>query len=683
MSYSGLQAFCRVLVVLPLGLLFAYPALAAPAYYLVFEVDEAGVVEPVFSRRVELSAPLESKTDDQLRKARDASLAEPRSPYVTFRLEDTAGVAVHQDFVKLPQWVRGEFHGSARGDGVREIDHVRVPVAGRSFVVRVPAVEGARLVIDTPVSATFSLDDLAARQGELPLAPLAQQKQGRANTRAGAPENRVDILILGDGYTAAEQTLFDAHVAEFEFWFFATTPYLEYANFVNVSSLFVASTESGADHPPYDALCPGGPSCCADPDAITDPFAGTYVDTAFGARFCEANIHRLLVVDTSAILAAASAVPDWDTILVAVNDPVYGGSGGVFPVTSVHDDGLEIIQHEYGHSFTGLADEYDSPFPGFPACSDVSGPACEANVTDETALGLIKWSPWIAGTTPVPTPEGDPTYAAEVGLFEGARYRTTGMYRPRDVDCMMQYLGVPFGEVCCQEYVLTLYRGGWGVPATGIDLIEPGSENPPTTSVVDGTGGVTLSVDLLQPVGAPPLQVTWYVDAVPQPPQTLPEIFDFVPPGPGTYDIEIQVEDLAPLVHPAMAGNLLLTSRNWNVQAAGASGAGVVDGLTIRRSTVTPGNLVLNWRASCSADAVGYAIYEGTIGNFSSHTLMDCSDDGTPLTEEIQPSAGSRYYLVVPLSATDEGSYGKRSDDLERPRGVAVCLTSQATGGCP
>ena len=59
---------------------------------------------------------------------------------------------------------------------------------------------------------------------------------------------------------------------------------------------------------------------------------------------------------------------------------------------------FDIVEHEFGHSFSGLADEYDSAFPGFLACSDSSGPACEANVTDD--LSAAKWSPWIDAATP-------------------------------------------------------------------------------------------------------------------------------------------------------------------------------------------------------------------------------------------------------------------------------------------
>jgi hypothetical protein len=112
----------------------------------------------------------------------------------------------------------------------------------------------------------------------------------------------------------------------------------------------------------------------------------------------------------------------------------------------------------------------ESPFPGYPRCSDLVF-GCEANVTDETEPSRIKWSGWIDAGTPIPTPE-DQAYASMPGLFEGARYLETGMYRPR-LNCMMRSLGAPFCEVCSQEYVRVLYGGGWGSPAVGIDPIEP------------------------------------------------------------------------------------------------------------------------------------------------------------------------------------------------------------------
>jgi hypothetical protein len=306
-------------------------------------------------------------------------------------------------------------------------------------------------------------------------------------------------------------------------------------------------------------------------------------------------------------------------------------------------------------------------------------------VTDETIRDLIKWSPWIQPSTPVPTPENHPEYADVVGLFEGARYLASGMYRPRDRACLMHYLGEPFCEVCAQAYVLRLYDGGWGVPADGIDPIEPESEIPPTGQIVDGTNGVILSVALLQPVGSPLLEEVWSVDGIPQDPQSgVPAgSFEFHSSHPGLYAVDLRVSDVTPLVHPDMAGSSLQSVREWSVDVGLAAGPGVVETLKVGKSAVTPGALSLSWTGSCSPGAEDYAIYEGILGDFSSHTLKDCFDDGDALVEEVQPSAGDRYYLVVPLAFDSEGSYGRSSRAEERPVGTETCRTSQVIADCP
>ena len=69
-------------------------------------------------------------------------------------------------------------------------------------------------------------------------------------------------------------------------------------------------------------------------------------------------------MDTAKVLAAAAASPDWDHIVVIVNDTTYGGSGGSIATVSTNPTALSIAQHEYGHSFTGLSDEYSDALPG-------------------------------------------------------------------------------------------------------------------------------------------------------------------------------------------------------------------------------------------------------------------------------------------------------------------------------
>ncbi len=107
--------------------------------------------------------------------------------------------------------------------------------------------------------------------------------------------------------------------------------------------------------------------------------------------------------------------------------------------------------------------------------------------------------------------------------------------------------------------------------------------------------------------------------------------------------------------------------------------------LEIDKSSLTPGDLHLRWSASCSNQAVDYAIYEGTLGLFDSHVAIDCSDDGGDLEEEITPGSGGRYYLLVPLGSSQEGSYGTDSGGTERPVPPSAgdrCLDAQVLGGC-
>ena len=94
------------------------------------------------------------------------------------------------------------------------------------------------------------------------------------------------------------------------------------------------------------------------------------------------------------------------------------------------------------------------------------------------------------------------------------------------------------------------------------------------------------------------------------------------------------------------------------------------------KSEPIPGQLLLSWGPSCSSADTDYAIYEGTLGDFTSHTSLFCSTAGAT-TKTFTPLAGSAYYLVVPLSATLEGSYGTTSEDSERSVGDDACLPQQ------
>ena len=58
-------------------------------------------------------------------------------------------------------------------------------------------------------------------------------------------------------------------------------------------------------------------------------------------------------------------------------------------------------------------------------------------------------------------------------------------------------------------------------------------------------------------------------------------------------------------------------------------------------------------------------------------------NEPTYLTEDITPAAASSYYLVVPRTTNEEGSYGVDSAGTERPVGTATCVATQVITPCP
>jgi len=96
-------------------------------------------------------------------------------------------------------------------------------------------------------------------------------------------------------------------------------------------------------------------------------------------------------------------------------------------------------------------------------------------------------------------------------------------------------------------------------------------------------------------------------------------------------------------------------------------------------------DITLSWDVSCVANDADYAIYEGLVGDFTSHVPLDipnppCTTFGAT-TMTVTPAAGSRYYLVVPQGDEHEGSYGSDSGSVPRPPSVSACKP-QLVGAC-
>jgi len=303
--------------------------------------------------------------------------------------------------------------------------------------------------------------------------------------KMGEPETKVDFLILGDGYTAAESKKFEADARRLTEVLFSTSPFKENRRHFNVWAICPPAAESG----------------------ISRPSTGVYHDSPLGATYDAFGSERYVLTFDNQALRKTAAFAPYEFIEVIANNRTYGG-GGIFNLysTVAADNAFAnyVFVHEFGHHFAGLADEYYT--------SDVSyGPATtrvepwEPNVTALLDIPTLKWrslvSP-IASDTPIPTPwnkvefetysreiqarrgqlrkEKRPEeemealfheeldhekamfakekYAGKVGAFEGAMYEARGYYRP-EIDCIMFSRTNHFCRVCRQaiERVIKMY----------------------------------------------------------------------------------------------------------------------------------------------------------------------------------------------------------------------------------
>ncbi|MDX1548738.1 MAG: M64 family metallopeptidase, partial [Rhodothermales bacterium] len=343
----------------------------------------------------------------------------------------------------------------------------------------------------------------------------------------GPAADRLNVVVVAEGYTGAQEAAFQDDAGAFLDDLFQAPPYDAYAPYFNAYGLFAASAESGADHPARNL----------------------FRDTYFDAYYDCAGIARLICLGggghSRLNTLLADLMPEYDLVLVLVNDPEYGGSGGQFAISSTHPSASEIAIHELGHSFAGLRDTYESG--GLP-------PAEGPNATAETRRTHIRWTHWIDASTPLPTPEIQ-AFAGDAGLFEGAVYTPTGWYRPR-LECKMRSLGQPFCEVCTEYHIAAIY-----------DRLSPVEDYAPAApALVVEEGAVELRVTPRAPA-LHALAVQWYVDGAAVAGATG-TVFTVeaasLPAGPVT--VEARVTDPTPLVRDALLLPLLEDRVVWEVR---------------------------------------------------------------------------------------------------------------------
>lgn len=300
--------------------------------------------------------------------------------------------------------------------------------------------------------------------------------------KMGDTAGKVDLLVLGDGYTAAERGKFEKDARRFMELLFAASPFREHRSEFNVWGLCPVAEESG----------------------VSRPSSGIYRRSPVGASYDTFGTERyILTMENRALRDVASFAP-YEFIEILVNGETYGGGGifNQFATVAIDNPWSGYVGvHEFAHHFAALADEYYTSDVAYLPPEHKAEP-WEPNVTALLDPANLKWRDLVPPGTPIPTPwdkeefdrferdiqkqrkelraAGKPEaemdalfrqerakedamlgaqkYAGKVGAFEGANYESKGYYRP-EMDCIMFTRQKSFCAVCRRsiELIIAIY----------------------------------------------------------------------------------------------------------------------------------------------------------------------------------------------------------------------------------
>jgi formylglycine-generating enzyme required for sulfatase activity len=338
----------------------------------------------------------------------------------------------------------------------------------------------------------------------------------------GPTSNRIDIVFVGDGYTAVEMVDYANHTDNILSLFMAEEPIAAYSTYFNIHRVDVISNESGVD----------------------EPDLGIYRDTALDMTYNCSGIERLLCVDVSKAILAAGNAPDVDHTLALANSTRYGGAGypGSYLATLAGDNSssVELALHEFGHSFANLADEYD-----YDDGSTYTGPEPTIpNVSIYTAQEQLnlqtKWYRWLN--------------ESNVDTYEGAYYEQYGIYRPT-YNSKMRSLNQPFEQINVERFIIEIYK-----IVSPIDDATPSSAMPLPCDT-------TFFVTPLQPADHN-LDIQWSLNGQDVLGATDPNYTPDVSLLPvGIHDVAVRVVDNTSRVRDENAiANYLTASRQWQIE---------------------------------------------------------------------------------------------------------------------
>jgi len=316
--------------------------------------------------------------------------------------------------------------------------------------------------------------ELDPKNRQINRATRAKEENTRALLSNGDPKNKVDVVLLGDGYSRNDREKFFSDALRLIDSFFLEEPFKVRKSDFNFWGVFTPSANNG----------------------ISRPHHGIYQRSMLETQYSSFDSERYILSTANKIIRDTSSTVPYDFTIILINENTYGG-GGIFglystcPVDSKQSKYLFI--HEFGHHFAALADEYFTSDVAYEMEENLKhSEPWEPNITANPSRKNLKWAHLVAEDTPCPTPWPKKSYETlgqkvreqrnslrkshaseddldqlfsfqaneetslfeqeafykKTGVFEGGGYYSNGIYRP-SMDCIMFSRNpVGFCDVC-------------------------------------------------------------------------------------------------------------------------------------------------------------------------------------------------------------------------------------------
>ncbi|WP_164123400.1 M64 family metallopeptidase [Sphingobacterium sp. xlx-130] len=220
-------------------------------------------------------------------------------------------------------------------------------------------------------------------------------------------------------------------------------------------------------------------------------------------------------------------------VLILVNSPFYGGSGGTYATSTVNMASNEIAIHEIGHFFAKLGDKY---WAGNQYAYE------SPNSSQISDANNVAWSHWLGIN-------GVKVYSY------GNKDSKSNWYRPHE-SCKMQTLKAPFCSVCQEQFVRKIH-----------ELTSPILRREPAYDTVNQSWKVQqYKVELALPFPNT-LKVQWLLNAGFINSKIPSVCIDPGHLGAGKNVLEIIVEDTTSLVRNPTYNSNAVYVESWNIVA--------------------------------------------------------------------------------------------------------------------